>query len=781
MSSKFLQLCKNSKIEKEFDRILDNNEIKVISFDIFETLVFRKVAHHNDIFYKVGKNDFVKNIYNTAEAFQMYRLSAQRAARLKFLEKNEITFDEIYNELDLTYNQKEKIKNIELEQEYKSLYINKQISNWIKRAYDKGKKVILISDIYFSKKDIEYLVIDKLDNKHLISNIYISSEYKERKFNKKLFEIVRNDLNINYEEMAHIGDNIHSDYNISNSLNIHTLFYNISKNFQDILDIEEKYIDTTTKKAANLRKMTSLLNPFEKKEEEFYFNYGAIIFGPILWEFSHWLNKLAKKEEIIQINFIMREGKTFEHFFKKFNSKIKTNLLYASRKSIYLATLNENDFNFEKFNFFKFRTFTILDIYDLYKIQLKNIILKDYSNTPIKEINKIYINDRNLLDIFMEDFSTNKEQIKINIKKDKELFLEYLEQIKQNAMIIDFGGGGTVNRNISKVLENKNLRSVLFFMHDFGYKVNTATKTLSFLPYNEKTKSSLELIGRTPEFIEILLNGLEKTTIKYEKIDDKILAITKHPIENSEDFNHLEKIINAFNLGIESFFILTKEYKFKSIINRETIALILGRCIEVPLKDEVEFLGKLHTDEGKGSSKTSQLILEEQKNNLLSLGLEKTYYNLAQNINYKKIDTHWIHGCIASIDNSFLPIIKGFTNIYPNQEYINNIIEILKRNKISKINIYGAGILFVKLKPYLLKENIQIVSVMDTRANLSSFIFEGYEVNSISNVIDENNLYPIIVASVEYSFEISDLIIRYLKSKNLKTKIINDYEGLIEL
>lgn len=783
MNNEFLEFCKNSKIEKEFNKLLDDENIKVISFDIFETLAFRKVAHHNDIFYNVGKNKYVKSIYNTPEAFKLFRIKAEELARTNNKKSNEISLKEIYSYLDLTEKQKHKIQKLELKEESENLYINKQIENWISKAHQKSKKIILISDMYLSKKNIDKLVLDKFVHNNLIFKVYISSEYKERKANKKLFELIRNDLQIEYTNWLHIGDNIESDFNIPQKFGIKTIYYNIEESFQEIISLENKYIKADTQKASNLRILTSILNPYIDKEESFYFNYGAIIFGPILWEFSHWLDKLAKKEKVEQINFIMREGQTFEKYFKKI-SNIQTNLIYASRKSTYLANLNEEEIDFAKLNFFKFRTFTILDIYNLYKIDLDDNVLKEYENYPIKEAQKIYFKDKSLLDIFIENFSQKIETIKDNITKERLLFLEYLKRINihNNSILVDLGGGGTIIKNIIKTLDNNSSPlGVLFFMHDLGYKVNVINRTISFLPYNEKTGKCLELIRRTPEFIEILLNGIEKTTINYERKGSLVFPIIEHPFTNTKEFHHLEKIINAFNTGIEAFFTLLKEYKFKKIIKREVLALIIGRCIEVPTSIEVEYLEKLHLDEGKGSSKKAKLITEEQKSYLKQEGLYKAYYNLSQNIDYKKIDFHWIHGAITSIDNQFLPTVKGLINVYPNQEYINNIVELLKINKINKVNIYGAGVLFVKLKPYLVKNNIEIISVMDSRANLSQFEFSGHIIKTLESQINENNLYPIIVASVEYSFEISDLIIRYLKTKNLKTKIINDYDGMVEL
>jgi predicted HAD superfamily hydrolase len=185
-------------------------------------------------------------------------------------------------------------------------------------------------------------------------------------------------LKIADKEWFHIGDNIHSDINQAKKLNIDTLYYKHNQALQDTFEVEEKYINSDIKKLASLRKLTTVLNPYTNEQEHFYFNLAASFYGPTLWNFSHWLNDLAKNEGIKQINFIMREGKLFQDYFYKINANIDTNLIYASRKSIFLASLDIDTFNISDFNASLYRGIRIKDLYSFYKIKLTDEILIEY-------------------------------------------------------------------------------------------------------------------------------------------------------------------------------------------------------------------------------------------------------------------------------------------------------------------------------------------------------------------------------------------------------------------
>lgn len=776
MHKEYNKFLKNSLLEIEFNKLLENEAVKVISFDIFETLVFRKVSHHNDIFYEMGKSKFIKNHLFTPESFQNFRIKAEKNARKNG--NNEINFNDIYKEFNLTKQDKKAIQQIELETEKKNLYVNEQVLGWIKKALNKSKKVILVSDMYLSLEELKYIILDEIECLKDIFCIYVSSEYGVRKSTGKLFEVVCDDLDIKGKELFHIGDKIDSDFEIPKKRGHHALLYNININSQKVFDYESKYVTIDTKQITNFRKIALMLNPFSNQDEEFYFNYGASIFGPVFWEFSHWLNELIIRKNIEQVNFIMREGKIFRDFFQKINQTVSTNLIYASRKSTYLV--KETDIDFSSFNFFRFRKFSIKDVYTLYKLRINSQVLIENRNVALRDATKVFIDEKSLYDIFVEDFCSRKNEIKENIEHDKDVLSQYLEtlDIKENSILIDFGGTGTIINNLMHLLEKKPKYKILFFMHELGYERQVENQTLSFLPYSKDTQRASELIRRSPEVFEILLNTGEETTVSYKKITGEVFPIKQNV---SFEMPHLTRYINAFYKGIEVFFSILFNYAPTDRISKEAISMILARCIEVPTRDEVDYLGELYTDEGKGSGSINKVISPIQLERLQKLGIDRAYYNISQHLMYDITNNHWLHGCITKLDDNYIATMKGLLKVYPNQNYINEIIDTLTVNNIFNVNIYGAGVLFDKLKPYLNNKGISIESLMDSRASFGSFEYESFIVDTIDNTINEKNSFPIIVASVEYSSEITDLISKYLYNNSLSNSIINSEDGLIKI
>ncbi len=71
-----------SILEKEFFDILNNDEIKIVSFDIFDTLFFRKCLLPENIFEIVGENAYVKKYFDTPSGSKKYKMYAEKNTRL---------------------------------------------------------------------------------------------------------------------------------------------------------------------------------------------------------------------------------------------------------------------------------------------------------------------------------------------------------------------------------------------------------------------------------------------------------------------------------------------------------------------------------------------------------------------------------------------------------------------------------------------------------------------------------------------------------------------------
>ncbi|PRN00884.1 HAD-IA family hydrolase [Aliarcobacter cryaerophilus] len=733
------KVFENSIIEQEYINHLKNEDIKIISFDIFDTLFFRKCRTPENIFLQMGKNNLIKELFIDAENFKKFRINCEKEV-YKNSKNEEVLLKDIYNIFPITQKQKQKLLALELKIEQKNLFINKHIYRWIKLAKNFGKKIILTSDMYLSLKEIRKVALNKFEDISIIDNFYISSEIGLRKSTGKLFEYILNKNNINANEMVHIGDNISSDINIANAIGISTIYYNYDKNFQVVLENEKTYLKESFLEKDYLRFLSYLTNPYKNEEEKFFYEIGSCFFGPILWEFSIWLNQIAQQQSIKQLNFLMREGFTFEKVFKLLFHDIKATRVDISRESTNFLTLNLNDLG--ELNFNKFKKFKVKDFYETYFLQIDDEKIKRVQNQEFKNIEfKEYI---------INDINNRINEVKENISFQRKLLKEYFKTlgIDKNSIFIDFGGGATViNRiNNSFFKNNSSKFDILFFIHNEGVKNSIPNRIFSFFPFNEKTISSIEKIRRTPDFFEILLNGYNYSTSKYELIKNKVNSVKK---EVSFFDEKLKKNLEIFYEGIETFIQIARENNdLISLYDREYLCLLMARFVALPTQKEVRYLGNLKYDEGKGSDYFYTIVKDNQK----SGDLKELYLQYMNAPFRSQYEYPWMEGFITSKDCYLIK--KFYGNVKTQNEVaIENILNQIDEQSLKEVSIYGAGELFQMLFPYLKDRNIIIKYIIDSRAKIKPFNFLGFEVLSLENInLTQNDV--IIIASVVYYDEI---------------------------
>lgn len=181
---------------------------KYISFDVFDTLIERKVNKPTDIFALVGKNILGEE---KSEEFRELRKRAESSAR-EAKHYTEITLEEIYEELSKLYDKEviKRLKNEETRLEIDLSYAKKEIIEFYNSCIKKDKQILIISDMYLPakviKKMLEHCNITNYDS------LYVSNEYGVNKISGKLFKIVLNQKGIKQSEIVHIGDSVKADF-----------------------------------------------------------------------------------------------------------------------------------------------------------------------------------------------------------------------------------------------------------------------------------------------------------------------------------------------------------------------------------------------------------------------------------------------------------------------------------------------------------------------------------------------------------------------------------------
>ncbi len=173
---------------------------QVITFDIFDTLISRWVLRPRDIFELIDTQVSYSNFL-----FSEKRVEAEYIA-------GDATIYQIYDEFQkitgVSDEEKNRLLKLEIDTEKKYLHKRNYMCDLIKIAAEKGKKVYLISDMYFTKEILE----DILSSMDICGyeDIFVSCEFGKNKENG-LFEVFLEKSGYKAENCLHIGDNFYAD------------------------------------------------------------------------------------------------------------------------------------------------------------------------------------------------------------------------------------------------------------------------------------------------------------------------------------------------------------------------------------------------------------------------------------------------------------------------------------------------------------------------------------------------------------------------------------------
>lgn len=179
----------------------------VFSFDIFDTLIERRVTIPSQIFDMTG----VAILGNSnAKEFRDDRIEAEKIAR-SCGESTECTLEEIYSQLNGKYGLLcEILKKKEIEVELNNCMPRKMIVEFYNKCIVEGKKVFIISDMYLPGAAIIGML--RKCGINTWNGIYISNEHRKDKISSRLFEIVIEDNCIEKNSIIHIGDSFKADF-----------------------------------------------------------------------------------------------------------------------------------------------------------------------------------------------------------------------------------------------------------------------------------------------------------------------------------------------------------------------------------------------------------------------------------------------------------------------------------------------------------------------------------------------------------------------------------------
>lgn len=279
----------------------------VISFDVFDTLIFRPFSKPTDLFYMVGADLGYLD-------FERIRQEMEWKARQRKYKKEktyEVTIEEIWSVMEReTGIPKAQGMTAEWDNEKKYCFANPYFLEVVRALKKYDKKLIVTSDMYMRKAQIQELL--KMRGYPEFDAYFVSCEYGVSKGTGELYDIVRRTMGdkLTY---AHTGDNAYSDVKKAEEAGFKSFHYrNVNEFGRQFRAEDMSAITGSMYRGIVNAHLHNGLHEYSM-EYEFGFVYG----GLFVLGYCQFIHEYVRTHNIDKILFLARDGDILNQVYTK--------------------------------------------------------------------------------------------------------------------------------------------------------------------------------------------------------------------------------------------------------------------------------------------------------------------------------------------------------------------------------------------------------------------------------------------------------------------------------
>lgn len=608
--------------------------IDIVTFDIFDTLLHRKIWAPADIFecvrLKLYEDECSLLMHDIFKNFPYDRIRAESNSRTRRHQNHggdaEVTFDEIYEEYaqltGCSPTVVDLIKSIELDVESRMLVASPVGLDLYDKYRNSGKKIAFISDMYLPSDWLSQI----LETKGFVGAsqlpLLVSCEHRASKHSGSLYEITKKQLAISdNKRWLHIGDNKQAD--ISNAQK-----HNIQAQHADWSTIDNRFLPVIGTGASHI--VAKIIAFLETKQAKQYIPHddleamGYTIFGPLLFGFNAWLLNSCRENSLKNMVFVARDGWLLQALFEKSKalaglSDVQTHYLHMSRKVGYQSGIREWDTHT---NWYLMGGRTPSKLLKSFKNANINIDNKQrhLSNFGLHDVDALpsdpdYLRFKQALDTLFHDSLTST-------KANRDQFRDYYNVLPEGDApigLVDIGWAGNIQKSLIHAIDNVTARERIH-----GLYLGTLLSSNRMKDKGMRLKGWIcdagsphnwehLLTSGGVELLEFLLTADHGSTLSLQKNNEGII----HPVmeELSEaEAPYREKALRV-QAGAKKFF---ADYEFLlSLYNPATLVTTawtkpFERLVTAPTEKELQELASLTHSDTPGANNDRRPLASRQ-------------------------------------------------------------------------------------------------------------------------------------------------------------------------
>ena len=589
---------------------------KIISFDIFDTLIERKIQNPDHV-YDLVQNSLVNKYGEIMNDYAEVRKHAQQLAKHSqyAFGREDASLTQIcdyavkfYPNLEITSHD---LRTAEEDIERMLLKTKNEGYQLYKYCLDCDKKIYLTSDMYLSR-DFLINILSKLGYDSF-ENLYVSGDVGLLKHNAKLFEWLLMENNHDLNDVLHIGDNIHTDYNMPKSVGLDAIhFYSpANKNSIEYIACNQSAVRANQHLPSSIAisLYCKYLNENKKHvknnlKEKYFYMLGLSFIGPICNYLCNWMHKDMQEKKITKVLFFSRDGHVLYKCFKLLYPEFECEYVYASRRmTCYTVGMLRkekyvNDYMhgiLPSHNLQESLSSLPENISVLFNEQHKQFSLTETCTARFKRHLRKFLND-------------NFDLIQSSYQNELGIVSEYYKECCQghkNVAVFDLGWRGNMQIGFEKILD----------------KSNSDTKThgyyfgLLFDSVNSHNKSNWQGIfvhlDRPREIYETLINGTPVMEYLFSTDHPSVSSVKKDPLagtfipvfeESSTTTNSLDNNHKFIHEGVCEFVTSFKKHyesiEFDELVSINSLTSLIRSFLLHPKRMDGEMFAKAAMSSG---------------------------------------------------------------------------------------------------------------------------------------------------------------------------------------
>ena len=320
--------------------------IKLVSFDVFDTLIRRSISNPNHLFWILGAElERREHDKEWCRRFGEARaIAGSRAIHHANLSgKEDASLEEIYAFLALMLPEAaptiSDIMQMELELEAAFLEPYPLGKKLFQEALDSGKRVILASDQYMPIEFLKGLLSEYGYSGY--EKFFLSGDIGVLKHSGTMYEWMATSLGVQRKEILHIGDNHHVDVVVPQKRGVNALAMPTSFEMAGHPGIGSAVTNATTLGSVAVarylhrrsdRAVSGAILPHPDHTDFL----GNVFYGPVLYSIAAWLVDKIRTGRVDRIWLLARDGqglaKLISRAFPEYADKFE--YVYASRRLI---------------------------------------------------------------------------------------------------------------------------------------------------------------------------------------------------------------------------------------------------------------------------------------------------------------------------------------------------------------------------------------------------------------------------------------------------------------